>query len=388
MKRQPTILRHELFNLILPLPLFVVIEDVGWWQGEDGSAGNQPYRNAFPRRHCLADYQALGRLAKALSMRLAIAMVLGEWDKSTVLRQVTGSSWLGGAWHNRPNQGPWLAEAADYLRQNQQILEPAVHGLCHEFWQDGRMQRAEFHDQAGRMRPPEIVISHLKAFQRIWEDNDLGDFPRLFVPPALLHSFGDGASSMQALLHDFGIEYVITRFAKARQYAPPLHDRLSWEWGVGLLERGISPVRWDEVAAVPAWQGDDPILALHWGNVLHADPARNSEVVDGWAALLLALARRDDRVLVHDLAACWRQVAVCCLAESTWKEGGITIDLRAIPDRPVFNGEFCLKIQEKQTGLWQCHGGSLRFATQSHGEWQSLYILPAKGVDRVILYRR
>jgi hypothetical protein len=46
----------------LPMPIFLVVEDVGWWQGRDGSANNEPFRIGFTRRHCLADYQALGRL--------------------------------------------------------------------------------------------------------------------------------------------------------------------------------------------------------------------------------------------------------------------------------------------------------------------------------------
>ena len=386
--RGPLLVEDERFSLSLPMPLFVVVEDVGWWQGEDGSAHHQPYRNAFPRRHCLADYQALGRLAQALSMRLAIAMVLGEWDKSNLLRQVVGASWQGEAWDNRPNQGPWLAEAADYLRRNQALLEPAVHGLCHEFWQDGRMERAEFHDSAGRMRSPAIITSHLAAFRHIWEENDLGDFPRLFIPPALLHSFGDGASSIQALLGDFDIKYVITRFAKARQYAPPRHERLTWECGVGLLERGVSPAAWDVVGAAPAWLGDDPILALHWGNLLHADPAGNDEIIDGWAALLLNLARRPGGGGGAVLAACWRQAAVYFLAHSRWDGRGLAIDLRAIPDRPAFAGEFILKIREQQAGDWHCRGGSLRFTGTSDDGWRSLAILPDGGSERVDLYRR
>jgi hypothetical protein len=30
-----------------PMPIFVVGEDVGWWQGVDGSANNEPFRNSI-----------------------------------------------------------------------------------------------------------------------------------------------------------------------------------------------------------------------------------------------------------------------------------------------------------------------------------------------------
>lgn len=50
---------HADFEVTLPMPLFVVLEDVGWRQGRDGSAGQEPYRTGMARRHCLADYEAL-----------------------------------------------------------------------------------------------------------------------------------------------------------------------------------------------------------------------------------------------------------------------------------------------------------------------------------------
>ena len=126
----------------LPMPIFMVVEDVGWWQGGDGSANNEPFRNGFSRRHCLEDYRALARLAKRLKMRIAIGMVLGEWDRHNLLRNVVGATWMGSSWDNRSNCGPWLNEAAQFLRDNKDWLEIACHGLCHEFWRDGRMERS------------------------------------------------------------------------------------------------------------------------------------------------------------------------------------------------------------------------------------------------------
>ena len=79
------IFRDDQTTITLPLPLFVIVEDVGWWQGADDSAHSGPYRNRFPRRHCLADYEALVYLAESISMRIAIAMVIGEWDRTNLL---------------------------------------------------------------------------------------------------------------------------------------------------------------------------------------------------------------------------------------------------------------------------------------------------------------
>ena len=369
----------------LPLPLFLVIEDVGWWQGEDGSSKNQPFRNRFGRRHCLADYQALARLAKRLSMRIALGMVMGEWDRTNFLSGVTGATWMGTAWDNTVNQGPWLDEAAGYLRDQRHLLEIALHGICHEFWQDGRMQRSEFHDQDGRMRPEAIVRSHLEAYGVLLAQNGLPDYPRLFIPPALNHSFGNGEASIQTLLHAYGLDYVTTRFSRARRFSEPLHQGITWEAGVGLLERGLSPVGWDLTASEPVWQGTGPILPLHWGNLLHPDPERNSEIVDGWADMLLTRTAGLDFILAEDLAACWRQAAVFYLAGLRSDGNSITIDLQELPDLPCFSGSFFLKIRDRGAGSWRCTGAEIVSRTREPNDILVLELQPGRGRTEVAI---
>ena len=369
----------------LPLPIFLVIEDVGWWQGEDGSSKNQPYRNRFDRRHCLADYQALARLARRLSMRVALGMVMGEWDRTNFLKGVTGATWMGAAWDNTMNRGPWFEEAAGYLRDQRHLLEIALHGICHEFWQDGRMQRSEFHDQEGRMRPEAIVRSHLEAFAELLAQNGLPDSPRLFVPPALNHSFGNGEESMQALLHGFGINYVTTRFSRARQYSVPIHPDITWESEVVLLERGLSPVDWDVTAAEPILYLSNPILALHWGNLLHSDPRRNGEIVDAWADLIIGGTWGTDHILAADLAACWRQAAVYYLA-NMWQEAGtVIIDLSSVPDLPCLSGSFFLKTEQRRPVTVHCTGAQILSTENESGNVRIVELLPEKGQTRVVL---
>ena len=369
----------------LPLPVFLVVEDVGWWQGEDGSSKNQPYRNRFGRRHCLADYQALARLARRLSMRIALGMVMGEWDRTNFLSGVTGATWMGKVWDNTMNQGPWLEEAAGYLRDHRHLLEISLHGICHEFWQDGRMQRSEFHDQEGRMRPEAIVRSHLEAYGVLLTQNGLPDYPRLFIPPALNHSFGNGEGSMQTLLHAYGLDYVTTRFSRARQYSAPIHPDITWESGVVLLERGLSPVDWDVTASEPVWQGAGPILALHWGNLLHPDPERNGEIVDGWADMLLARTAGLDCILAADLAACWRQAAVYSLADMWQEAGSVIIDLGALPDLPCLSGPFYLKIEQGRPLTIHCSGARILSLENAAGNVRIVTLLPDHGRKRLVL---
>jgi hypothetical protein len=374
-------------NLVvsLPMPIFLVVEDVGWWQGRDGSADNEPFRNGFCRHHCLEDYRALARLAKRLKMRIAIGMVLGEWDRRNLLQKVAGATWMGDSWDNRINQGPWLDEAGQFLREHQDWLEIACHGLCHEFWRDGRMERAEFHDPSGRMRPSDIIKSHLDAFAKLLEEYKLPGFPRIFLPPALLHSFGNGDDSMQAILHDYGVRHVATRFSRARRYSEPLHEKITWECGVGLLERGLAPVPWHEAAAHPTWDFSNPILPLHWSNLLHPDPEKNFDIVDRWAEMLEKQANSMDYVLAPDFASCWSQAAAYHLVKLTAGEGKIILDLGLLEQVPEFDSSIILKIQCPPDLIWRCRGGQIVSCQKAPSGMQTVVLrrLPGKGIVEI-----
>ena len=378
---------YKNIDVYLPMPVFPVIEDVGWWQGEDGSAFQQPYRNAFPRRHCLADYQALVRLADRLGVRIGLGMVLGEWDRTNYLGGITGATWMGSHWNNQINQGPWLNETAEYLRNNQGSLELGLHGLCHESWHDEKMERSEFHDRQGAMRSRPMIKSHLDAFGIILEQNGFSVFPRLFFPPALNHSFGNDKESIQALLYNYGIRYVITSFSRARCFSPPHHEKMTWECGVGLLERGLSPVPWNVAACPPSWDFSGPVLPLHWGNLLHPDPKQNNDIVDGWAEMLLAGTAGPERILAENYEFCWRQAANFYFTRLSLDGESVVIDLRARPkDMPSSSGSFYLKIQG-------CHPIPLRFrgaqivSDRRDGcNIRTLQLLPKNGRDKIRLF--
>jgi len=144
----------------VPRPIQVVIDDVGWWSGEDGHTRNEPYRTGMPRNHVVEDYEVITLLGRRLGIRPLAAMALCEWDRKNILRREPTSMWLGAAWGNARWQGPWLDEAAEILRRNREHIAFAVHAIGHEFWKDGVMERAEWHDAQGRMRPADTVRRH------------------------------------------------------------------------------------------------------------------------------------------------------------------------------------------------------------------------------------
>lgn len=177
-------------KVFLPMPLQVVIDDVGWWSGEDGSKRQEPYRTGINRNHVPADYQAIADLGRALGIRPQAAFILCEWDKENILRRVPTSTWLGDKWDNSRWVGSWLEEAAEIIRNNRNHFELTLHGIGHEYWEGGTFTRAEWTDSKGQMRPQEQVELHLDYYGKLMDQHALGSFPKSFVPAAFRHSFG------------------------------------------------------------------------------------------------------------------------------------------------------------------------------------------------------
>lgn len=324
----------------VPMPIQVVIDDVGWWSGEDGHTKQEPYRTGIGRGHVPEDYRAIARLGRALNMRPQAALVLCEWDRENLLRHLPSSTWMGAAWNN-PWNGPWLEQTADLLRQSWDYLEPALHGVGHEYWRGGRMERAEWHDAEGKMRPRDEVLRHLDCFERLLQQHRLGPFPESFVPAAFLHRFGEGEEGLAGILRTRGIKYVSTPFARMHPSKPP-----GWRWfgldaGVMTVDRGEDICRWNALEPVPEGELPGPVCGMHWPNLLHSDPSRNHRVVDRWIAFLRPIGGRIDRMLARDTRAFCTQLAYHECARMELRGNAVRLDLsKANAMRPAYLDSF------------------------------------------------
>lgn len=297
-----------LTRVFIPMPLQIVIDDVGWWCGEKGVPPREPPRTGMPRNHVPADYAAVVSLGRKLGMRPQAAMILCEWDKENILRKTPWTTWMGEHWDNRRWVGPWMEEAAQIMRDGAAHFEFTLHGVGHEYWQNGEYTRAEWHDAQGNMRPREHVLADLDSFRRIMEQHNLGAFPESFVPCAFKHAFGR-ENGLAGVLRAHGIQYISTPFDIMVATRPTEEMLFGIDDGVMTVDRGDNGIRWNTVAAQPLSEVRGPIYGLHWPNILHVDPARNEEVIDAWVARFREYDQQPDAMLSPDTAACWTQLA-------------------------------------------------------------------------------
>lgn len=323
----------------IPAPLIVVIDDVGWWSGFDGSDSNQPFRTGINRDHCPMDYEAVARLGNELKTQIITGFIWCEWDVNNLLQKIPSATWMGEYWDNPVKKKHLFEEAADRINQSLNHIEIGFHGLGHEFWENGIASRTEFHDSKGTMRNRAEIIRHFEVFEEISKISGIKTpSPKIFIPPALNHSFGNGNAGFQEILQKFGFSFVITAFDKARKYHQPLFQKFTKECGVTLIERGVSPVKWNAVAPAPCFSFDWPVLGLHWSNILHFNPEKNSRVVKKWAEYLISGAKEHGLVILPDAKDSLIQLIYSSLAEIRILEKAVIINLekahKLLPESP------------------------------------------------------
>ena len=298
--------RNHGLRATIPMPIQIVIDDVGWWSGEDGHERQQPYRTGISRNHVPADYQAIVDLGVNLGVRPQAATILCEWDRENILREVPTITWMREKWDNRQWLGPWLDEAADIIKSNQNHYELTMHGVGHEYWRDENMTRAEWADISGEMRPLDQVELHLDFFEKILNQNQLGAFPTSFVPTAFLHGFGltgEHKISMAGVLKKRGINYINTPFNNMYNAKGAQFGLFGIDSGVMTVDRGNDLLSWDTFSKKPAGVLTGPTCGLHWPNLLHKDPNRNSEIVDAWVKLLQPYNEKHETLLAKNSAS-------------------------------------------------------------------------------------
>ena len=65
-------------DIMIPRPLQIVVDDLGWFCGDDDRESGGASRSGMPRRHNHKDYMAMNELGKALDQKIFCAFCLAE----------------------------------------------------------------------------------------------------------------------------------------------------------------------------------------------------------------------------------------------------------------------------------------------------------------------
>jgi hypothetical protein len=276
---------------------------------------------------------------------------------------------MGERWDNRRWVGPWLDEAAALLRDHAAHIELTLHGIGHEFWSGPSFTRAEWHDREGRMRPEADVRAHLDYFSRLQEQNGLGPFPVSFVPAAFLHRFGSG---LAGVLADYGVRYISTPYHTLFRARATEDVCFGIDEGVLTVDRGRDLIHWKVIGAEPAGVLSGPVCGMHWPNLLHADPARNTEVVERWVCLLRPYDTLFEYVLSPDTAAAFSQLVYHRWTGIATDAGGVTLDFSKVDAAATASviDTLILKVQADASHGFRGEGVDILEARREGGQWR------------------
>jgi hypothetical protein len=278
---------------------------------------------------------------------------MGEWDTQNILRKVPHSTWMGEKWDNSQWVGPWLKEASDLINANPEHFEITVHGLGHEWWDDGKFTRAEWADDEGIMRPKEILEQHLDAYAEIMQQNNLGELPKSFVPNAFRHSFGltkGNNISLAELIKSRGFTYINTPFSSMFNREGAQYELFGVDSGVMTVDRGSDLLDWDVIGTKPEGVIKGSTCGLHWPNLLHEDPEKNSEIVEAWVALLAPYNDKQNTMLAKNSLIFQKQLAHYEATKMEVKEDEIKLDFTDLRNlgTVVSNDELTVKISSNK----------------------------------------
>ncbi|NIK78712.1 hypothetical protein FHS15_003858 [Paenibacillus castaneae] len=296
-------------RISIPLAVQIVIDDVGWWTGKSSINENGPWRSDIDRDHHPMDYEAIAELGKQLGMRPQASFILSEWDQTDRLKMLPDSTHMGERWSNPWKSSPLLKEAAAIIRNENRFIEVGLHGIGHEYWGNGGvLERAEWHDKVGNMRPRESVLGHLRAFAAILEENDLGPFPESFVATAHQHHYGAGEAGLAFILEQFGVKYHSLPFEGMPMTKQPESELFGFDGPLIAVNRGKDLYQWNVLDPDVSGKINGPICGMHWPNLLHPNPELNGEVVSRWVKFLEPYQWRFDTMLAANTAEGFSQL--------------------------------------------------------------------------------
>ena len=361
-------------KIIIPRPLQIVVDDLGWFCPTDERTTFGPARTAMTRYHVAADYEAVNYLGEQLGMMINCAFIVGEWDPDNRLRSVKGLSKYGDGWDNAAHlDSKEMARCVEVINSSPYI-DFALHGLFHNYYRgDGVYHNSDYyyHDGDALVMIPEAEVRHrLDCYFDIVKYYGIKKEINSFVPPSYYARLGE----MSRILSDYGILYSSTTFRSLRCEDSERPAVVAVENGIITLDRSFNQIPWNEPSTVfSRISYAEGIFGMHWPNLLHHDPARSHEIVDGAVSYCKARAHDFGTVLSRDMKYCATQSLCYRFATVTERDGEYIVDLSGVPDAPG-KGDF-LTVSLKSAPR-SVEGGEIRLASDM-GEFKNYDIYPS-----------
>ena len=330
----------------IPLPFQTVVDDIGWFNGNDERHIGMPSRTGMPRYHVAKDYRVMNEIGKRINQKICGAFVIGEWDKNNRMTGEEHMTKFPDKWDCRSTINMPEAERCFEEIESSDYIEIALHGLLHSFW-DEEMghddQQYYIRPRSGytgteRMIPvPDDYFEKcIDKFIEIYKDWGFTKELRTFISPGSAFGPIDDNRSLARILKGKGFKYWSNYWAAIKKPCEIIE-------GITFLNKGTGLVPWNAYDVNPALINDysiaendglvrpmGVIFGLHWPNYLKLDPEKNLEGVDAWVDFYRRQANIFGIMISRDMEFAAHQAQYARFTEVTFTENEVILDFESV----------------------------------------------------------
>ena len=327
-------------NIIIPISQAIIVDDVGWFNGNDERMKGGSARSGIPRFHTPDDVRALNAIAEGLNTKIGCSIVLGEWDINNRLRGVPHVTADEENWDVKSKIDMNYAKAYFEALEESAGLEYYVHGLMHAYYIDGkhhtgRQYYPAIYDENNKdigfiWLPKEEFYHMIELFYEIYRDWGFKKELKTFVCPCGCRGsvYDEGNLEYAEVLRSFGVEYWANGWMD--------HDKNVDTIGGMITSKGRCIAPWNAYGINPKYlkpldnKKVDTHLGAHLANFIRIDPEDNFEYVDAWIKYFRDVTGVFGRMLARDNADSSSQSLYARFAKVEKCEGGYIIDLSEV----------------------------------------------------------
>lgn len=360
-------------NIKLPVAFSIIVDDVGWFRGDDMRMLNGPARSGMPRFHHPDDVRALNEIAKKLGTKILCSLVLGDWDKNNRMRGIPHFTAEEGEWDCAKGFDHGYAEAYFRALEESEWLDYSLHGLLHSYYEEGKLISARQYypfnsDGHGnkldgwRWLDPAEFAEMIRVFYQIYADWGFKKPIVDFVSPC--GCFGtdtdEGNVAYAKVLKEYGILYWSNSWTHLKEHTGTIEGILISKGDGGITKwnaLGGNP-RYLKLNAPGGCVGTH--LCGHLTNFIRYDYQDNFEYVDAWVEYFNKYTELFGSMLAYDNAESCSQSYYARVAKVTAADGGYEIDLSAVDatDAPGLQSVFYVSLKSGVEPT-SCEGGEI-----------------------------
>lgn len=374
----------------IPLSFVLEIDDVGWDDGRDLRCEGKASRSGLPRNHDVADYEFVRKLAEVSGKNIAVALVLGDWDKDNILRGEVGFTHDPNGWNRADEIDISKFEKIKDILDNGN-LDFMVHAILHGRYDElgKRINENEFvishYDENGRLRkyiPSEEDFRHrLDVFFKLYRSWGFKKKIEGFVNPGYIYGADEKTvQRMCSVLADYGIKYWIDQFGYP-EFDCPLKvyhgvvcakyrfNRVKMPWDACDIDPDTLALYYEDEANDNAC-----IQGSHLTNYLRYDPKKNEENLAGWLRFYKRNSEVYGSMLADDLASSVNQLFYHTFAKVKEENGKIIVDLTDVEKNKIdcHVDEFFISFRRGFVPV-NCIGGEISLC-EKHNEFDTYKI--------------